>query len=462
MVHSVWYPSTQSFAMTILLFVAFLCSIPICQAQTLAGYTPTTDVTYQSTIDADQSEIERLLSQLIGSKSNDNVLLEQAYALYSQRLRLLSTDGEVMRDQNGEFFPTFALFLDYMGYSDYAHDFVDAGYNGTVTISGYDGNFNFALLSLPGGRSQVIQLTPIILASVQYVIRNLEVAVQTCSMCLVSGTTGVDCGVGLVDEAVALYVGSLQDTLSESDAGYMMYATADRLCQAFNTCDGTLASTGQTTSRVNAVIMQHFAEMQQNVQQGLCTEATINRNLIAQQIFIPLIQGVIRSTYLNEAGTGSELCAADAAMYGASILPIIANCSYSDAKTLYEHTEPSTTLTSAATVQTILSNSYSCLGITADDVGSFSPDIMVNWGRCGQPTPSPVTNPPGTAPASSARVPTAVPTTKAPVPVSVSMSMLPAGEAPISGSQSVFKASSFIHAFVISCCFAIPLILRAF
>lgn len=433
----------------------------VCQAQTLAGYTPTTNVTYPSTIDVDQSAMEQLLSQLSGSsQANDDILLQQAYALYSQRLRLLSTDGEVMRDANREFFPTFALFLEYMGSSDYAHDFVDAGFNGTVTIGGYDGNFKFVVYRLPGGRSQVIQLVPILFSSVQYVIRNLEVAVQQCSACLGSGTSGVDCGVALVDEAVALYVGSLQDTFSESDAGYMMYATADRLCQVFNTCDGTLASTGQPTSRVNANIMQQFAEMQQNVLQGLCLEATTNRDRIQQQIFIPLIQGTIRSSYLNEGGTGSEYCAADTAIYAASILPLILNCSSSDAKTLFEQTEPSTTLTSAATVLEILANSYSCLGISADDVGTFSPDVMVNWGRCGQPTPSPVvvTNPPGVGPSSPGTVPTVAPAILLPVPNAVSMPMLPAKvNTPDSGSQRVLKASSFLRTVMISCCFAISL-----
>jgi hypothetical protein len=444
-------------------FVLCLCFLwPACQAQTLAGYALITDVTNSSTIDVDQSAIEQLLLQLTGSsKANDDVLLQQAYALYSQRLRLLSTDGEVMRDANGEFFPTFALFLDYMGSSDYAHDFVDAGYNGTVTTSGYSGNYNFVKYSLPGGRSQVIQQVPILFSSVQYVIRNLEVAVQQCSACLGSGTTGVDCGVALVDEAVALYVGSLQDTLSESDAGYMMYATADRLCQLFNTCDGSLASTGQPTSRVNAFVMQQFAEMQQNVQQGLCVEAMSNRDRIKQQIFVPLIQGTIRSSYLNEGGTGSEYCAADAAIYGASILPLIFNCSSSDAKTLFEQTEPSTTITSAVTVQELLANSYSCLGITADDVGTFSPDSVVKWGRCGQPTPSPivVTNPPGVAPTTPGTVPTAAPPSPAPVPASVSMPMLPSeANSPSSGSPAIFRASSvfrtvLIHLFFDFICF---------
>jgi hypothetical protein len=454
------YSLTRSLPVAFLLCASWLWSV--CRGQTFAGYTPATDVTNSSIIDVDQSAIEQLLSQLIGSsssKANDDILLQQAYALYLQRLRLLSTDGDVMRDADGEFFPTFALFLEYMGSSDYAHDFVDAGYNGTVTTSGYSGNFNFVVYSLPGGRSQVIQQVPILFSSVQYVIRNLEVAVQQCSVCLGSGTTGVDCGVALVDDAVALYVGSLQDTLSTSDAGYMMYATADRLCQVFDTCDGTLTSTGQLTSRVNAIIMQQFAEMQQNVQQGLCVEASANRDRIKQQIFIPLIQGTIRSSYLNEGGSGSEYCAADVAVYGASILPLIFNCSSSDAKTLYEQTKPSTTLTSGSTVQGLLANSYGCLGISADDVGTFSPDVVVNWGRCGQPTPSPVAAayPPGVGPTRPGTVVTAAPSL-APVPDVVSMPMLPAKvNTPTSRSFGVFQASSFILSVVISSCFAITL-----
>jgi hypothetical protein len=400
--------------------------VMVCHAQstTLAGYTPSTDVTYASTIDIDQQTIENLLSQMTGAGTgnsssgggtNDDSLILEAYNVYQQRLLSLSTvDGENMRDQNGLFFPVFAAFLYYMGQSNYAIDFIRAGYNGTVTISGYFGNFDFAQYNLPGGRTQVIQLGPIILSSVQYIIRNLDVALQLCSDCAMSGGSGNDCGPSLLDEAVAYYVGSIQDTVSTSDAGYMMYATADRLCQSFNTCDGTISSTGQTTSRVNAVIMEQFTNMQQSLQQGQCVDATTNRDTIVQQIFIPFIQGTIRATYFNPNGNGSEFCSADAAMYAAAILPLIFNCSEADAKTIYEHTEPASTVTDSAIVQETFMNNYNCLGLTTDDVGTFAPDVMVDWARCIFSTPAPAvaTNPvtvPATTPVGTVKLPSAGP-----------------------------------------------------
>jgi hypothetical protein len=125
-----------------------------------------------------------------------------------------------------------------------------------------------------------------------------------------------------------------------------------------------------------------------------------------------MIQGTIRSTYYTEQSIVSEYCSADATMYGASILPLIFNCSTADADLLFDQTKPNSDAKINATlVQEILIRNYNCLGITSDDVGTFDPNIMVEWGRCGQPTPAPVVTVPKPVSTENATVttPTATP-----------------------------------------------------
>ena len=405
--------------------LALLVILPARAQTTLMGYQPITDVSYQSTIDVDQQQIENLLSQITGrSKIQDQTFLDQAYAIYTRRLRTLSSaDGTAFRkpSNTNEFLSFFYLYIEYMGNSDFAHDFITAGFNDTATTAGYSGNFKLVEYNLPGGLQNVIELGTIILTLVQYIIRNVDVAIEECVLCANMNDTTSDCGLSLIDEAAAYYVGSLQSATSNSYEGYLLYGTADRLCQLFNTCDGTIILNGVTitTSRVNMIAIQQLINLQSNIQSRSCipddddeTIATSRnagseilefRNILVSQLFIPIFQGLIRSVHYTKQSIVSDFCNADATMYAASILPLILNCTGNgDAKLLFDHTRPDRTVSTNATlINEILFRSYNCFGITSNDIGTFDPDVMVQWGRCGQPTPAPVVPTP-TAPSTSA------------------------------------------------------------
>ena len=411
-----------------LLCVVVLASrITLAQAQPqtppLMGYTPITNVTYQSTIDVDQQQIENLLSQITGSNTQqDQTFIDQANEVYTQRLRTLSSaDGtEFLKPSNtNEFLSFFYLYLEYMGDSDFAHDFINAGFNDAATTSGYSGNFKLVEYSFPGGLQNVVQVGTIVLTLLQYVIRNLDVAIEECAICSNTNDVTSDCGLSLIDEAAAYYVGSLQSTVSNSYEGFLLYGAADRWCQLFNTCDGTITFNDATitTSRVNMIVMQQLLNLQSNVQSRSCNpdDATITtfRNIIVSQLFVPIIQGLIRSVYYTEQSVVSDFCDADATMYAAAILPLVLNCTGDDdAELLFDHTRPDRTVpTNATLVHEILKRNYDCLGISSSDIGTFNPDVMVEWGRCGQPTPAPVVSKPTTpAPSSGTIVATTTPT----------------------------------------------------
>jgi hypothetical protein len=403
-------------------------------------YIPTTDVTYQSTIDVDQKEIIDLLDQVTGTSTQDSTYINDAYSIYTQRLRLFSsTDGEIYRMDETEFFPFFTLYLNYMGDSDYAHDFISAGYNDTATTSGYSGNFKLNLYSLPGGLIEIIQYGTLLLSMVQYIIRDVDVAIQECIACPSDQNGTGTCGMNTLDEAVAYYIGSIQSTVSNAYDGYLLYAHAEQLCQFFNTCDGTITlvnSDGTTSSsttrssllssRVNMILIEQFRNIQQSLKDGVCIDAMMYRNIVVQQMFVPMIQGIIRSMYYTEQEIASEYCYADATIYGASILPLIYNCSNTDADLLYDQIKPGNDddniIRNATLVQEILERNYYCLGISSNDIGIYDPSIMVDFGRCGQPTPAPVvveTSNPKPVSSTTLDIPTITPNT---IDISVSNS----------------------------------------
>ena len=424
----------------------FLCVVAaataskMVHAQSLMGYTSVTDVSYQTTIDVDQQQIENILSQITGSdKQQDQAFIDQAYAIYTQRLRSLSSeDGSTFRkpSNENEFLSFFSLYVEYMGSSDFAHDFITAGFNDTVTAAGYTGNFQLVDYSLPGGLQNVIQLGTVILTLVQYIIRNVDVAIEECIICVNMNDSTSDCGVSLIDEAAAYYVGSLQSSLANSYEGYLLYGTADRLCQLFNTCDGTITVDDSTvstsrantiallqqltvsTSRVNMIALQQLTNLQANIQSRLCNDDTtmLYRQILVSQLFVPIVQGLIRSVHYTEQSIVSDYCSADATMYAAAILPLVNNCTGSkDAKLLFDQTKPNrASRTNATLVNEILQRSYDCLGISSNDIGTFDADMMVEWGRCGQPTPapvvpSPISLPPTSAPSSATVLATTAP-----------------------------------------------------
>jgi hypothetical protein len=398
------------------------------QQVSFAGYVPITDVTYQSTIDVAQQQMEDLLSQLTGNRNavqQDQTLIDEAYTLYQLRFQPLGgLDGTAFRipSNDNDFLPFFNVFLNYMGSTDYANEIIIAGFNGTVTTSGYDSGFQLVEYNLPGGLFNVIQLSTVLIALVQYIVRNLDVAIDECKTCFSNSDTTSDCGVSLIDEAAAYYVGSLQRSLTNSYEGYLLFGTADRLCQVFDTCDGMYAldsSTTVTTSRVNMIILQQLRSLQSSVQSRLCDDAQAFRNIIVTQLFVPMIQGTIRSTYYTgQQTTASEACNADATMYAASILPLILNCSEVDATSLFDQTDPTRTIkTNASFVNELLLRNLECLGLTANDIGTFNPDTMVEWGRCGQPTPAPIVPQPVTPRPVSLPTNVAPPSRPIPIPI---------------------------------------------
>lgn len=327
--------------------------------ESIAGYDPTTDVIELSAIDLEQQAIEELL--LAATNVNDFQSAQAVYEQGNSAIRSLSsTDDKFMRNADGEFFPEFQMFIAYYGQSNYGDDFITSAFDGSATTSGYTGNFDFSQFDL-NGRAEAVKKSTVLLSMAMCVLWDLEVAVAAC----VVGCAG--CGsLHSLDEAVALYVGSLEGSTGSGD-GLLMYAAADRLCQYFKTC-GSNGESG--TSRVNINIMSEFASMQQNLLLGQCAEAITNKAAITNQLLVPFVQGTLKSAYHLQSGTTSDIIVAEGAIYAAAVLPVVNGCNFKDAKKIFDSMRPGGTL-DFATVKAAFELHYDCMGVTCKDVGGL-------------------------------------------------------------------------------------------
>lgn len=395
----------------------------------MAGYVPTTNVTVPwYTIDLEQ--------QLIFQQSFPSA----AQSVYDQStIRTLSSvDGNDKRGLNGEFYPYFQWFIDYFGQSSYGDDFTTSAFTGRDTTSGFSGNFAFSYYDATG-QAEAAATSTVALSVAGYILRNLDKAVEDCQNTTGSANnnncTTDTCALYALDAAVAMYVGSLQDS---TGTGLLQYATANAQCREFQTCGNY--STG--TAQVNRNIMQGFASMQTSLLAGQCADAATSKTAIAKQFFVPFIQGSIRTAYFLNTTTGSqtnndESMAAQGAVYAAAVLPVVQSCNQKDADLIFKSLRPrsptATTAVDFAAVVASFQKNYVCIGISCEDVGTLwdanKGQYVPHAGICTHlnipPPVAPTTPAPSRAPVPApitvpVPFPAPVPFLPAPVPASTS------------------------------------------
>jgi hypothetical protein len=115
--------------------------------------------------------------------------------------------------------------------------------------------------------------------------------------------------------------------------------------------------------------MSQFNQMKNTLGNGNCAESRASKNRIAQLIFVPLIQSTIRFAWILNATNADEASEVDAISFAASVLPIIANCSPTNAEIIYNQIQGASP--DFASVKTAFEETYECLGITCADVGGY-------------------------------------------------------------------------------------------
>ena len=153
-----------------------------------------------------------------------------------------------------------------------------------------------------------------------YALREMEDAIDDC----VSGDTkrNLD-SVQALDEAVAFYTGSLEGTDGKG-SGVFVYSLAEKRCKDFRTCGATADQADGVNAKVNLNIFSHFSQMKVNIAKKDCIAARLDKDAIAKQLFIPMIQGTIRYAYIQSQPDTDAKAESEGAAFAAAVLPIVA------------------------------------------------------------------------------------------------------------------------------------------
>lgn len=145
-------------------------------------------------------------------------------------------------------------------------------------------------LQRAGAAKRILQVLTMYLQ----VLGRFEDAVGLCK----SGGSGADdFGQSRVDEAVALYVGSIEGPLSggsKDGGGQMLFSFAKEMCPLFDTCES------HGDAAVNNLLLFAASNMKEGLDDKLCDKvSTILNDKIRPLLAVPLVQGIV---YYAEAG----------------------------------------------------------------------------------------------------------------------------------------------------------------
>ncbi len=204
------------------------------------------------------------------------------------------------------------------------------------------------------------------------VIREMEAALDSC-VDFGSCPTCIYDSINHWDTAVAYYAGS-QQGIDGSGTGYLLFQTANDLCQDFRTC-GASGNDVSGVALVNVEIISEFESGQQALSQRQCSNARASKEKIVKLMAVPLIQGTLLNAYIQEQEASFfdvEKAEIQGATYAAAVLPVIYNCSQDDAAVVYSYMGVGQQQNvSYVSVKQAFENNYVCMGISCSHVGGF-------------------------------------------------------------------------------------------
>jgi len=263
----------------------------------------------------------------------------------------------------------YEQYKSYFGAGDYAHQRVLAGLEGTGICSACDED----------AKEQIVKKTTAYMNVWMYVIREFEDAIDDCQANCINCN---DDPVHAWDEGVAFYTGSLEG-VDGSGSGKMLHALADKRCSNFATCmmkSGKGYSTVPAGSAINMQLFKQFALGRDALLGGRCDDTKPIKKRIVELMSVPLVQGSLRYAYkVAKLGGGSKEFAEGAA-FSAAILPRIDACDKAAAKIIADNMNMENFATKMKdgfkAVKDAFESTYTCLGITCEDVGGLIVDGM--------------------------------------------------------------------------------------
>jgi hypothetical protein len=317
----------------------------------------------------------------------------------------------------------FMKFKAYYGVNDYADHWVTKALDGAKTaFTGAASNTDFSVADADM-RVQVIKKGTAYMNVWMYVIREFEDAIDDCDNSCIACN---DDPVHAWDEGVAFYTGSLAADTPNGAGGKLIWALAEKRCKNYKTCgpNGDSASLDQTTAKVNNDLLFEFAKGRDALQAGKCADVTPITRKVVSLMTIPLIQGTMRYARYMSMGDMDSDSQAEGAVFAASILPMVHDCSAADAKIIDDHTKlgqdrgtppgtgKATKPAQFTEVKAAFERNYACLGITCADVGGLwtGSEYYPDADPCVESPPPPPPPMPSMPPASLSEIAADLPT----------------------------------------------------
>jgi hypothetical protein len=285
-----------------------------------------------------------------------------------QSLSTQETEGN-MPCPNCAYFEDFAAYLEYYGDANFGDKWIlAASFFNSTDFSSKRGDADFSAISKIGVAEGM--LTGIVQMNVMLrIIQGLEQAITSCQ----ASCDTVQCNevaIGFLDQAVALYCGSLEGKDGTGE-GVFQFALAQRRATQFG-----LDQSDKTTNARVIELAQNFQDL---LLQGNCAASSRKKHAIISLLKVPLVQSVLRYAYVRDVDNiidEEELDKAEAfgATYTAAILPLVHKCNRADANILYESLRfgSKSSDISFHRVKDTLEKNYYCLGVTCSDIGGIS------------------------------------------------------------------------------------------
>jgi len=170
----------------------------------------------------------------------------------------------------------------------------------------------------------------------------------------------------------------------------MLYLLADKRCENFKTCDG---GTSSGLSQVNKEIFILFRQGQAKLLAGQCNLVKPIMDQIVQYMTVPLVQGTLRYAFKVANLQGGDKEKAEGAVFAAAVLPLVHSCDAAAATTISNNMKINVAAPMTdgfPAVKAAFEKTYSCLGISCEDVGGLLLTDTTYYdaaGPCGQREP---------------------------------------------------------------------------
>merc|ERR1719148_625898 len=187
-------------------------------------------------------------------------------------------------------------FKDYYGVFDYADQIVTAAFQGGVTTMP-NNNVDFSDVEF-SGTEQNVKKGIAYMNVFMYAIHEFEASVNKC----VDGEAyDQENAVHAWDEGVAFFVGNLAGKTGKDD-GKLVWALGNKRCKNFGTC-GASGTEIKGLAKVNLDLATLWNRGRDELNAGTCDVATATKDAMVDLMYIPLIQGTLKSASADAAST---------------------------------------------------------------------------------------------------------------------------------------------------------------